>query len=307
MTPAWRQFELFVARLEEALSPSGAVVKSPDRVVDKVTGESREVDASIKYKVGTTSILITVECRDRTSVEDVRWIEQLAEKQRSIGASATLAVSSSGFSAAAIKKAESVGIQTRLVTDATPVDFAEWLKLENVEQMVDEWAMSGLDIELYDAPGDVDFAPELRDELRRSGQRAPILTRPLDGARFSIEQFVIEWRKQNGSFFPPDLQCGGPKLRKCIRQPIERGRLTLETTCGVFNVQKIHVELELSRTRSQMPLSRLSKYSSPSSELVQAAEWTIADTARLSLFLDIQSGEIKGRVDVEEQKTGRVP
>jgi hypothetical protein len=94
MTPKWKEFEQLIARIERAIAPSGAELKSPDQLPDKVTGELREVDVSIRYKVGTCPILITIECRDRSKVEDVTWIEQLAEKKRFIGASMTLAVSS---------------------------------------------------------------------------------------------------------------------------------------------------------------------------------------------------------------------
>jgi hypothetical protein len=66
MTTAWREFEKLIARIEQAMAPSGAEIKSPDRIPDRVTGELREVDASIRYKVGTCPILITVECRDRS-------------------------------------------------------------------------------------------------------------------------------------------------------------------------------------------------------------------------------------------------
>jgi hypothetical protein len=80
MTTAWREFEKLVARVEQAMAPSGAEVKSPDRIPDKVTGQLREVDASIRYKVGTCPVLITIECRDRRSIEDAQWIEQLVEE-----------------------------------------------------------------------------------------------------------------------------------------------------------------------------------------------------------------------------------
>ncbi len=90
------------------MAPTGAAVKSPDRIPDKVTGEPREVDVSIRYKIGTSPVLITIECRDRSSKEDVRWIEQIAEKKHSIGASITVAVSSSDFTKPAINKAARV-------------------------------------------------------------------------------------------------------------------------------------------------------------------------------------------------------
>ncbi len=46
-----RDFEEMVARIEERLAPNGAIVNSPDYITDKVTGQPREVDASIRYKV----------------------------------------------------------------------------------------------------------------------------------------------------------------------------------------------------------------------------------------------------------------
>src|SRR5712691_6264859 len=69
----WREFERLVALIEHHLAPKGAVVRSPDHLTDKRTGQSREVDASIRYVVGSVTILITVECRERSHNEDVTW------------------------------------------------------------------------------------------------------------------------------------------------------------------------------------------------------------------------------------------
>ena len=56
-----------------------AHAQAPDtKAQDKETKKEREVDVSIRYPVGSVSILITVECRRRGRVEDCTWIEQLA-------------------------------------------------------------------------------------------------------------------------------------------------------------------------------------------------------------------------------------
>lgn len=115
----WREFEKLVARIERALAPRGAIVKSPDRVRDLYTGSLREVDASIRYKIGTTPILITVECRKRDSVQDDTWMEQLATKKHKIGAAKTIAVSSSGFTAPATETARYLGIEVRRIRKIT--------------------------------------------------------------------------------------------------------------------------------------------------------------------------------------------
>lgn len=94
----WRDFEKLVARIEEAAAPLQAVVSVDDKIPDLVTGTLRQVDASIRYKVGTADVLIVIECRKRSRKPDVTWIEQLATKCSAIGAAKTIAVSQTGFS-----------------------------------------------------------------------------------------------------------------------------------------------------------------------------------------------------------------
>lgn len=296
MAPEWRQFQELIARIEQAMVPSGAVVASPDRIPDKVTGELREVDASIRYRVGTCPVLITIECRDRTSVEDVRWIEQLAEKQRSIGASITVAVSSSSFTGPALKKATALGIQVRVLTDATADEFIQWLKVQNVQLDVSEWELAEIALELHDAPDDAEFVPAFQQSFRQQGPLAPIFIRNSDGKRFHIESILIEWRKRNGTFFPHDLPADGTKVRRNLHQPLDRGCFHVETTKGNYDVRVIHIGLSLSRTRMRIPVARLSEYSDPDSALVQTAEWNLPQNIRLSLHRDLTSGETKVRL-----------
>lgn len=94
--PDWRQFEQLVARIEADAGPLGLTVTSPDRIRCRTTGRLREVDASVRTQIGTSSILITVECRKRRAKQDVTWIEELATKKHAIGAARTIAVSLPG-------------------------------------------------------------------------------------------------------------------------------------------------------------------------------------------------------------------
>jgi len=122
----WREFEVLVARIEEAALPQGAILKSPDRIRDLTTGQMREVDASIRYKIGTTDILITLECRRRSRTADDTWIEQLATKKTKIGADKTIAVSSKGFTKPAEISAKQLGIELRTLCEITVADIKEW-------------------------------------------------------------------------------------------------------------------------------------------------------------------------------------
>src|SRR5258708_5578560 len=109
-----REFELFVSRVEGALSPVGATVKSPDYILDAVTGEPREVDAAIPYDADGAPVLITLECRERSRVQDVTWIEQLVTNRAHIKADRTIAISSSGFPEPALRAAAYHGISARI-------------------------------------------------------------------------------------------------------------------------------------------------------------------------------------------------
>jgi hypothetical protein len=301
MTTAWREFEKLIARIEQAMAPSGAVVKSPDHIPDKVTGELREVDASIRYKVGTCPILITIECRDRSNIEDVRWIEQLLEKKRSVGAAMTVAVSSSGFSEPAVKKAAALGIEIRTLREAAPDEFVQWLRFRNVVLDLNEWSLADLSFDLYEGvqgppPQDTELSPGAQQSLREKGPLAPILIRNSDGRRFHIENILIEWCKGNGTFFPPDLPSDGTEVRRNLHQPMERNCLHVETTNGSFDIRIIHISVSLCRSKRLVPVSKLTEYSDPDSAMVQTAEWMLMEKVRLSLHRDLTSDETKVRM-----------
>ncbi len=122
----WRAFELLIAAIEERLAPAGATVKSPDRIKDLDSGRLREVDASIRTQIGSAEVLITVECRKRSGVADVTWVEQLATKRAKLGAAKTIAVSAKGFSKAALQSATRYGIELRVIGEITSEDIDQW-------------------------------------------------------------------------------------------------------------------------------------------------------------------------------------
>lgn len=121
-----RQFELLVARIEEAAAPRGAVVTSPERIRDATSGQVREVDATIRFTIGTVPVLILVECRKRGRGADVRWIEELATKRASLLADKVVAVSALPFSKPAQRAAQHQGIELRTLATVSPEEIARW-------------------------------------------------------------------------------------------------------------------------------------------------------------------------------------
>jgi hypothetical protein len=130
--PEWKEFEQLVARIEKDAGPFGLTVTSPDKILCKVTGRKREVDVSIRSRAGTTDILVTIECRRRHPKQDVTWIEQLATKRDAIGASVTIAVSSSGFTPSAQAVADRHGIQLRRLSEISVRDINDLMRIDFV-------------------------------------------------------------------------------------------------------------------------------------------------------------------------------
>lgn len=103
------------------------IVKNPEYVKDKVTGQSREIDVLIKY-TNKNGILkkVAVECRDRKAKQNVKWIEELPTRRKDLGLDNIIAASTSGFTKPAIIKAKKNKFITEIVeriNDKTPEEL----------------------------------------------------------------------------------------------------------------------------------------------------------------------------------------
>jgi hypothetical protein len=125
-TKNWRNLELLVEKIEKSFLSDNAIIKSPDYLLDKVTNELREVDISIRNFVGTSNLLVAIECRHRGTKQDVRWIEEIKTKHENLGANKIIAVSKNGFTSQAIIKAKFFGIELRTFEEITPEIIQSW-------------------------------------------------------------------------------------------------------------------------------------------------------------------------------------
>lgn len=126
-----RELEQLIERLEKLLAPE-AEISSPGFIPDKDTGVKREVDICIRQKIGATLITIAIECRDRTAIQDVTWIEQLISKKNSIRVDKLIAVSSSNFTGPAKIKAEIHAIEVRLFEELSDTRLKDLFEIEEL-------------------------------------------------------------------------------------------------------------------------------------------------------------------------------
>lgn len=299
---AWKQFELLVARIEEALAPTGVVVKSPDFVKDLYTDTLREVDATIRYTVGTIPILITVECRDRSRVQDDTWIEQLVAKKEKIGAAKTLAVSSKGFSKSATKTALMKGIELRTVTDVQAEDVQSWCAFDEIEHTYSMRHIDDINMVTVLGGSDAAIADDLQEGLSKLEAKTPLLydgDRPLSGP-----DLLSLWQKHN-VHTDRDLDYGvesnGIPVTKTICLAFEKLDVRVRTNGGMLPVDRIIFKVIVTRTVHTATITRSVRYAGDE-QLVDVVEFGTSHPLipTVSLYKK-PSGEIKVSFNAPEE------
>ncbi|MBD1833418.1 restriction endonuclease [Cyanobacteria bacterium FACHB-472] len=118
-------FQTLIAFIEKELAPLGARVTESAEIAEAEDCSKREVDVLIEAEINGHPINIAIECRDHKTPQDVTWIDQLIGKYRDLTIPFVVAVSKSGFTDSAIKKAERVGIRTLTLEEAQETDWSQ--------------------------------------------------------------------------------------------------------------------------------------------------------------------------------------
>jgi predicted helicase len=107
-----KSLEQLVEVIEKAIAANQPLtIESPCRMRDKVTGRLREHDVVLHAKQGHHIIHVAIECRDRSRMVTVGQVEAFHQKCLHTGIDKGVIVSSKGFCATAVKKAEHLGIR----------------------------------------------------------------------------------------------------------------------------------------------------------------------------------------------------
>ncbi len=299
MTAPHRQFEELVARIEGALVPAGAVVKSPDRLLDLVTGEMREVDVSIRSQVGSVEVLVTVECRDRAKTQDVTWIEQLATKQKHVGATHTVAVSSTGFSEPALTAARIHGISTRTIAEVTDAEIRAWAEKLEIEEIETDCQLGRVALTYFETPaGTVELDGPSTETWRERGWDASIFLEPATGRSLTLADLIARANKAQGLVrqpadglrltIPPkgsvvmsddplsaltrDVPHDGTKSEKTIWIEFDPDEIAVHTTAGILSIHRLGFEVAATSSRRRVPTARVLEYSDGRQPLGHVAE-----------------------------------
>jgi len=120
-----KALENLIVSLEKALAENPNVtVHSPMRLPDRTTGKLREHDVVLELKEGHHSVLIAIECRDRSRPIGVPQVEGFGAKCQDTGINQGVIVSTTGFYNTARTKADHIGIRC---LDIEEVESFDWL------------------------------------------------------------------------------------------------------------------------------------------------------------------------------------
>jgi hypothetical protein len=277
-----------MTRVEAALAPKGAIVRSPDRIPDLLTGSLRQVDGSIRFKIGSVPILITLESRRREAVQDDSWIEQLATKKEKIGAAKTIAVSSSGFSEPAKITARAKGVELRNLRKITDDEILSWLPSSVILTKV------GLHLRVKKISAEVDAADLTDSEYvfhRDDHGNIRALIRVEDD-KFVSPYEILNLLVRMNTF--SNIPLDGTKQSYLATANLPKGSLQVQTDEGPQAIRSISFELECWHNVNTSSLSggKYYEYSDPDGVILQRAEFQ-TDIEGYPLLLGVQVSPLK--------------
>ena len=100
------------------MAPINAIVRESVFLYERDGITPREVDILMEHKTADMAMSIAVECRARNRKDDIEWVDNLIGKYIDLPVDKIVAVSKSGLTAAAIKKAAAHKIEVRTLTQA---------------------------------------------------------------------------------------------------------------------------------------------------------------------------------------------
>lgn len=125
MSKKSEEFELMIARIHEILESESANVEWNDKIPDPDNpSQLRQIDVTVR----NGEMFNIIECRIHKVKQDVKWIEELVGRRASLEADTVIAVSSSGFTSGAIKKAKKYGVILKDLVNLTDEDVLSWTK-----------------------------------------------------------------------------------------------------------------------------------------------------------------------------------
>lgn len=115
--PKWKEFEELAANILEAITSESKVVLD-DRIYGHLTQQKRQIDVSIRSKIGNRDILAIVQARDHKKPADINDVGEFESVIRDVRATKGILICKGGFTEKAKIYAKNIGIDLLNLHDA---------------------------------------------------------------------------------------------------------------------------------------------------------------------------------------------
>lgn len=128
MDQAWRRFEKRVADIQKQLSPN-ANVQHDDHIWGHDSKQYRQVDVSIKAKIGQYGLLIAMSCKNWAAPVDIDEVDSFSNVIEDIRANKGAMVAKNGFTDGAKNMARAKGIDLYRLIDAAAYEWQTYVSI----------------------------------------------------------------------------------------------------------------------------------------------------------------------------------
>lgn len=261
-----RDLEILIEKLEKAVLPVEAKIKSPGFVIDRVTGQNREVDIVIEYTIGTTPIKIAIECRDRHSTQDTTWIEQALGKLNDLNANKKILVSSSDFGEPAKVKAKFYGIETRSLNEVDKKLIESWCQIEYMDFNSNQFTIVGVTFKMDDSDflNNFETTRNGKDKFIKSDEGDDLIN--INSIFQAISEQIPDWKT---------MKPNEPPIRKhiTVKYSNPNSRFYLEKDNKKSYITEIEFIADLRILEQKVPISKVSSYKDDSRTISEIIEF----------------------------------
>ncbi|MDX2373867.1 restriction endonuclease [Psychrobacter sp. PP-21] len=292
MTP--KEFEQIVGRIISIMVKSGDEVVWNDKISDPDNPKQmRQIDIAINHD----GLKSHIECRHHSAPQDVKWIEELIGRKLSLDAFAMIAVSSSGFTEGATKKAEKHGIFLHTLTEHSPEIAHTWGRSSKVE--VGYYGFHPLDIHLVfnELPN-----ANLQEIVNAFRVKNNFINTIFNKLKYAINE--------NGEIksFPYDLQVEGyAGFMDLLDRNIEKVKIKATTHYMKEIVELPSLMIFSQSSHNYQNLARVERSDAHNSEIISAGS-RVKIQIDITKILNIESNKVfSGRIDLGLRQKTQIP
>lgn len=124
----WRRFEEIVAQVQQELAPN-ATVTHDDKIMGHITETLRQVDVTVRQRIGQYDMLIAIDCKDYKRAVNINEVDQFIRLIEDIKANKGVMVAASGFSNTAKRVGEKAGLNLYRLIDTEAHDWRTYVSI----------------------------------------------------------------------------------------------------------------------------------------------------------------------------------